>query len=234
MTTKTKAIIATPPFRMSYAHLITPRPYMEGGKPKGAPTYNVEMLVPDDDMGKFKLLTDDGWQETDLAALLVQMARDEWGQDFSVKDNVKFGGMKWPLMNGTKKADEGVEEKKDKEAYRGMTAIRIKSHEKFPPSLTIVRGGKLVTLDRNDDEDLALAKKLFASGSYAQANINIVPHDVDGKKYLTFYCNTIRMYKEGPKLGGMSDADRFDGIEGGTTDYDPTGGSTDLDDEIPF
>lgn len=234
MTSQNSALVRTPVFRMSYANIIEPRPYMENGKPKGKPNYNVEMLIPVDDMGSFYLRTGDEWVETDIAKHLVSMAKAEWGSDFSVKEAVKHGGMKWPIIDGTTKAVEGEKKGKKWDAYEGCKAIRIKSNEQYPPSMFVVEGGKLRELDRDVPADMMRARKLFVSGYYAKASCNIVPNDVDDRKYLTFYCNAIMFYKEGEKLGGMSPEDRFGGVDGGATDYDPTGGSRDLDDEIPF
>jgi hypothetical protein len=237
---KNAVLFRTPPFRMSYATLLKPRPYMENGKPKGAPAYNVEMLFDPADLDMFEIKENDEWTVASILHKLVAMAKAEWGDELDIKAACAHGGMKWPVTDGTAKFEEGKEKGKKWGAYEGKKIIRVKANEDYPPQLFHAVGGKIIELRRDNEADMAKAAQLFVSGYYAKANGNVVPHQVDGRKYLTFYVNAVMFYKEGERIGGQSGEDRFGGIDGGQEDYDPTTGSDagagggNVDDEIPF
>jgi len=233
--------LRTPKARMSYANLVEPRPFMKDGKPKGEPTFNVELLFDADDVnGGFDLSVDGEWNSgTKLPHLLVEMVKEKWGSDFEVKEAIKHGGLHWPIVDGTERS-----EKKPKlaEVYDGKKCIRVKSKEDIPPRLFARENGKIRELSRNDQRDLPIIKDLFASGNYVVCTVNAVCTEMDKTKYLTFYVNSVLFIEKGERLGGRSGDDMFSGIEGGETDVDPTAGMSDnsdnttddLDDEIPF
>lgn len=237
---KNTVLFRTPPFRMSYATLLKPRAFMENGVAKGDPTYSVEMLFDPADLDMFELKENDEWVVKPILNRLVAMCKAEWGEDFDIKAACEHGGMKWPVSDGTAKSKLGKEKGKKWDAYDGKKIIRTKANENYPPQLFHGHGGEIKELRRDIEADLAKAGQLFVSGYYAKANGNIVPLQVDGKKYLTFYINAVMFYKEGERIGGMSGEDRFGGIDGGQQDYDPTGGGDagagggNVDDEIPF
>ena len=224
-------LVRTPVFRMSYAKLDEPKPFMENGKPKGPPVYSVEQLFDPADLENFLVKRDGGWEECSYPRLLVELAKEEWGEDFNAAEATKHGGMKWPIQDGTQRAEDGKKRGKNWEAYRDKKAIRVKSAQDYPPKLFVTDAGKYRELDRDDDKDRAIIRKRFQSGHFAKANVTIKAVEVDGRKFLTHYVGAVLFWEEGEVIGGMDAEERFGGIEGGESFHDPTKG---MDDEIPF
>lgn len=238
--------VRTPVVRLSYANLVEPRQYKENGKPKGNPTYNCELLIPVDKANiSFELRNDEGgWDSIeDFKEFLMSVSREEWGSDFDVNGAVKHGGMKWPVQSGDK-IIEKKEKKTGKKAknmsqYEGVRVLRVKSVEQWPPRLYVRSQEGIVLLDRDKEEDMKKAKKLFQSGNYGILSLNLKCNEVDGRKFLTFYINDVLYDSKGGALGGADGNQVFAGYEGGESDTDPTQGmdedpSEGLDDEIPF
>ena len=98
------------------------------------------------------------------------------------------------------------------------------------PSLVDAKGsGTRRRYSYRDLLELKIIKKLFLPGNYAMLELSIVPNEVNGKCYLTFYVNHVRFKKVGDRIGGgNSMMDRFDGIDGGEGDVDPTAGDDDF------
>ena len=221
--------LRTPPVRLSYAHLIEPRQYKENGKPKGDPTFNTELILEADALEKFELLDEEReWTNVpNLAQLLAEVAKDEWGSDLDIEGAVKHGGMKWPIIDGNakiRKKEEGGKKASNMDQYRDRKVIRAKSSQKWPPRLHVHQGGEWKKLDRDNEDDMKEAKKLFTSGNYVVAILNLTPNEVDNRKYLTFYINDLMFYKKGDSLGGVDSATIFSGYEGGESNFDPSEG----------
>lgn len=239
--------VRTPVIRLSYAHLVEPKQYKENGVAKGAPTFNTEMIVDPDSMkGSFEVRDESGeWKKIeDFTAFLMDFAKSEWGSDFDINGAVKHGGMKWPIQDGNK-IIEKKETKSGKKAtrmeqYVDQRVLRSKSSEKSPPRLYMRGPDNIVLLDRDVEKDLKQARKFFNSGNYAVLSLNLVPNEVDERKYLTFYINDVLYHSKGERLGGVDGATVFSGYEGGESETDPSQGldqrdaSGDLSDEIPF
>lgn len=224
--------VRTPPVRLSYAHIIEPRQYKEDGKPKGPPTFNTEFIFDIEGLKGFQIRNEEGdWENVDeLKNLLAAVAKEEWGDDIDIAAVVKHGGMKWPIIDGNakiKKKEEGGKKARNMDQYSDKKVIRAKSAKDYPPGLHVPQGGEIKELDRDNDKDLAEAKKLFTSGNYVVAFLNLVPNEVDGRKYLTFYMNHLMFYKKGDRLGGVDSATIFSGYEGGEADFDPSEGVSD-------
>lgn len=235
MSTENRIVLRTPPFRMSYAKLIEPKPFLDPAtkQPKGDPTYNVDMLFSPDDLENFEQHVESGWEKCEIKRKLVELAKREWGSDFDIQGACKHGGMKWPVQSGDAVIEKKGESKN--EHLKGKVIIPAKATQAVPPELVVPEKGGFRSLSRSDPQDMNTAKELFASGHWARAWINLKPNLVDGRKYLTFYLDVVMFVKRDDKFGGMSDAERFKGIEGGSADHDPTEGmSSDIDDEIPF
>jgi hypothetical protein len=216
---------------MSYASLIEPKAYMQNGKAQGDPYYSVEAIFDPEDMDNFMVMTEGtGWEKCNFPAKLVELAKMEW-PNIVVKDAVAAKEMQWPVLDGTARADEAKAKDKNQEHFRGKKVVRFKASLKNPPDLVVAQNGEWVTLRRDAEKDLATMNNCFVSGYYAEANITCVPMTVTGTQYIPSYANAIAFDREGERLGGMSNEDRFGGVRGGQSDHDPTQG---LDDEIPF
>lgn len=219
-------ILITPVFRMSYPNLITPRKFND----KGEPRYTVDALFKPNDLTKFFLADDtveNGFREVDIRQVLVEIGKEKWPNK-SLKETLHKDG--WPLRVGDKKADEIEAKGKKGDAYRGHTVITMKASAAYPPNLKVKDKGKTVNLDLTNPEEKKRAEQLFIGGYYARAEVNAKAIDTPDN-YLTFYVNNLMFVKQGEKLGSGSALDRFDGIHGGDSDFDPTAG---LDDEISF
>ena len=179
--------LRTPKCRLSYAQLLEPAPYMENGKPKGDPMYGAELIFEASDAENFEVHIEregekPGYETVNLPILLVEMAKERWGEDFNVKEAVKHGGLFWPIADGNKKA-EG--KKRNAEAYEGKKVIRVKSKADIIPRLFVRTSGKIAELSRTDPTDVMKIKELFASGNYVVATLNAVAMSTPQGKYLT-------------------------------------------------
>lgn len=219
-------IFVLPPFRMSYPTLITPRQYQG----KGDKTFSCGMIFEPDALSKVHMLDDkaeNGFSEVDLATVLVALAKEKWS-GINVKEEF---AKTWPIKNGDTLAKKAEDKKKNADHLKGMKYLNAKSKENVRPKLVVFEGGTKVVLDPEVEADKKKVEKFFVAGSWAKAVVKVMPTEVNENKYLTFYLNELRYVKPGPRIGGVSIMDRFEGVTGGSSDHDPTAG---LDDEIPF
>ena len=228
-----KANLITPLFRLSYPKLDVPVPYMENGKQKGDPAFSMQMIFEQDALTKFKRASEDGsFEDVSVKKVCMELVEGKWpGQkpeEVFPKNNK--GKSQWPLKNGDKLIE--LENKKDKpkklDHLAGMIMIPAKCNQDYPPKLSYKEAGKLIKLDRDIPSDMKIIKRLFSGGNYCIAELNIIPLEVNGNNYLTFYVNHVQFRKEGEAIGGSSLMDRFDGIDGGEADIDPTDDGDDL------
>lgn len=232
MSSKTPSLLLrTPTFRMSHPNLVVAKPYVDPNTGrKGEPTFNAEMLIQPDDIAKFQVRRDSGWEDIDVQRAMAEVAKMEW-PDINIKEAVANRGLRWPLVDGNKKKAEREAKGKKGDAYEGVKVIPIKSKEDYPPQLFVVDNGKFRELNRDEAEDKRKAESLFVGGYYAKANVNVRAMETPQGRFVVFYVNGVVFVKQGERIGGMSPEERFGGIEGGMADYDPTDG---MDDEIPF
>lgn len=225
-------LLRTPVVRMSYPNLLTPKAFKDPNTGKeGAPMYNFEMIMTPEDLEKFEVLQEDGeWDSINVSHAMAQVAREEW-PGIDLKETVKHKSLRWPLKDGNQKKAEREAKGKKGDVYEGMKVIPVKASEKYPPQLYVVENGKFRELSRTDDGDRQKIEQLFVAGFYVKANVNVTTAFLNDIKYVTFYVNAVVFIREGERIGGMTAEQRFGGIEGGESDYDPTEG---LDDEIPF
>lgn len=221
-------------FILSFPNLLTPKQYQG----KGDPFFSMEMIFDTPDLEKFRLWNDESgtFEEIDIKRLLVELAKEKW-PDINVKEAVVHGGLFWPVKNGDKHADgREAKGKKNNDHYRGMSIINAKSSADYPPRLYYMDGKLRRQVDRVTDAGKQVVSQKFYGGAKCFAELNVVAQETPQGKYLSFYVNAVRFVKDGERLGGMSAMDRFDGIHGGESDYDPTDGMSDEidDDEIPF
>lgn len=228
-------LVITPPFILGYPNVIQPRQYMEGGKPKGDPKFSMEMIFAPDDMGKFKIPTaDGGFEDADLAQLYVRAGKRAFGEDFNAKKSVEARALKWPIVTGealiAKKLEKG-KKRENLDHYDGKRIVSATCSQSYPPSLKYTEGGERKNVHRGLDAEEAKAKNLFYGGAVCIAELSIKGTEVDERMHLVTYFNSVLFVRNGERLGGGSLMDRFDGIDGGESDHDPTAG---MDDDIPF
>lgn len=231
-----KISILTPNFRMSYPKLDKPVPFMRNGKPQGDPKFSLQMIFQPEDMGKFKMVGDgDEIVDVDISKVCKDLAMKRWpGRELPDLFPKKSNGLtNWPIKKGDTLVQlEGNKAKpKNVDHLEGMYVITATGSAKYPPQLRYRDKGQIVTLDRESEADMKIVKKLFGVGGYyASAEISLMAHEVDDKCYVTFYLNKVMFKKEGERLGGQSLMDRFDGLDGGESDVDPTAGDNDFGD----
>lgn len=232
-------VVITAPFIISFPNLLVAKPYMENGKPKGDPQYTFE--------GISELATLADWQQVNkdtgefdvinVEKRLVALAKEQWGEDFSVKDSVKHGGLSWPFKSGDKKADEKGEKG---EHYRGKKFWRAKALAEIngtpnSPDLWVAVDGSIERLVRGTTAGDQRITQLFYGGAVCTAELGAVAGETAQGKYVTLYANAVVFQEDGPRLGGGSNIERMYGVKGGQSAIDPTKGmNKDLDDEIPF
>lgn len=225
-------LLRTPVVRMSYPNLLTPKKFKDpkSGR-EGNPMYNFEMIMTPENLDEFKVLRDDGnWEDINVSHAMAEVAKKEW-PGIDLKEAVGNKSLRWPLKDGNQKKAEREANGKKGDVYEDMKIIPVKATEKWPPQLYVVEGGKFRELSRSDEKDRAKIEQVFVAGFYVKANVNVTTAFLNEIKYVTFYVNAVMFIREGERIGGMTAEQRFGGIEGGESDYDPTEG---LDDEIPF
>lgn len=235
----TSVTLITAPFILSYPKLLTPEPYMENGKPKGDPMYSFEGISDKDSLSEWQevnRVTGD-FDTINVEKRLVALAKEQWGEDFSVKEAAKHGGLSWPFKSGDKKADDKGEKG---EHYRGRRFWRAKALHEIngnpnAPDLWVVTDGGIERVVRGTTAGNQRAQALFYGGAVCTAELNAVAGETAQGKYITFYVNAVVFQEDGERLGGGSNIERMYGVKGGKSQIDPTAGMPkDLDDEIPF
>lgn len=228
--TASNLLLRSPMFRMSYPNLIEARPYKDANGPKGEPRFDCECIFDPDALDKFMVRRGEEWVEANLKALMVEVAKAEWS-GIDVKAAVANHGLGWPIVSGDKKVETAAAKGRKAEHYAGKVILPVKSSNKFPPTLNRVKDGKIVELRRSDAADMTEAKELFQAGAFAKGSFNLKAVEMAGSKYIVVYANAFLFVKPGPRIGGISAEERFGGVEGGESSYDPTEG---MDDEIPY
>lgn len=231
--------LISPLVRISRVQLDVPRIYKDPatGKENGEPKFGLTMLLDPADIGKFRKEVDGKLVEVNVTEVCKELAKQKW-PELTLQEmfpKKPSGDSDWPIKNGDKIIELNAKKAKPKKLdfLAGKVQIGTSASHKVPPRLSYFDPvqGKNVTLDRDNPEDMKKIKKLFLSGNYGFCEISIVPNEVNGKCYLTFYLNHIRYKKEGERIGGGSSMmDRFDGIDGGEGDFDPTAGDDDFGD----
>lgn len=227
-------VLLTPVFRMSFPQLVTAAQYRgPNNVPQGEFYFNTEMLFEAADLEKFQVINPETgeFEFVDVRVVASQLAKKKW-DGIVVKEAVADKSLHWPIHNGDQHADKKEAAGKSAEYYRDKRFLRTKALKKFAPSLKYLNGKEKVDLNRGMDSDMDKAEALFVGGNYAFAEVSLVANETAQGRYLTFYINSVCFVKPGERFGGGGSLmNRYDGIEGGVTDHDPTAG---MDEEIPY
>lgn len=229
--------VFAPEFRLSFPNLVIARKFKENGVEKGDPKFDTSMIFGKDSMTKFRKLDPsnaDKLVTCDIREEAKALIKAKWPEMQFTDPALEtfFPRAGWPFKSGDTIAKEMEAKKKDGSAYVGAVVINANSAEGYAPTLKTTVGKTIVQLSRQKDEDMAKAKTLFVGGHYAIAELNMKPGIFAKKPYIKFYLTMVRFTREGERFGGKGLSDRFDGIEGGESQVDPTQGMADS--EIPY
>lgn len=237
------ATFFTAPFILSYPKLVKAEAYMEDGKPKGEPHYSLEAISAKDSLAEWAEVDRDAGdinEGVNIQARCVALCKEMFGSDFNPAEAEKHGGLSWPFKDGDKRAEEKGQKG---EHYRGKKFWRAKAKEyingqRNEVTLYVNEGDGVRRLIPGTTEgDREIGQK-FYGGAICTAEVNVVAGETAQGKYVTFYVNSVIFQDDGDRLGGESNVERFYGVKGGSSDYNPSkgmsGGNNNLDDEIPF
>jgi hypothetical protein len=246
-------ILLTDKFILSYPKLDVPKPYFnqETQQEQGDPVYSFEAISSLDSLDNWGIL-EKGASEIvhgNVEKRLVLLAKEAWGDGFNCAESVKHGGLKWPFKYGDAQADakgEKAAHYRGKKFWRAKALAEIKGSPNEPSLYEASKDGSLIPILKSTETGRRRINDLFYGGAICTAELNCVPYEIGktvedpGKKYMTFYVNSVVFEENGERLGGGNNMERMRGIHGGKSQTDPTAGmSTDLpedvgDDEIPF
>ena len=235
------ATFFTAPFVLSYPKLTKAEPYMEDGKPKGEPHFSLEAISAKDSLMEWIEVDREGGdfkEGVNVQKRLVELCKELFGQDYNVVEAEKHGGLKWAFKEGDTRADEKGQKG---EHYRGKKFWRAKAKEYINGTRNEVilyareEGGVRRILPGTTEGDREIAQK-FYGGAIVTAEVNASVGETEFGRYTTFYLNSVIFESDGDRLGGESNVERFYGVKGGQSDYNPAKGmgDNDLDNEIPY
>lgn len=229
--------VMTKPAPLVWAHLVTPRPERVVQGEKYASQYEATFLFAAD--------------HPDLAAIRQLLGKTASGFDkFADKLQANkaagrppFDGLKFPLENGNKLAEQGAAKGKDREFARGMGLLKGKANVAkrdgtplSPPRLVVLQNGRYVRY--NEEHERPLAKKFFYSGVLAIGTFAFVPYTGMGGG-ITCYLNEVLSLNAGDKIATgvddeakYGDPNTFKGYIGQVSAEDPMAGAEAA--EIPW
>jgi len=229
-----KARVISSLFRMNFPKLDVPKAFDD--KKDAKLKFSTQMLFDPAKLADFNIDNGHGgFDKVDITKLCKDLAYQKWpdikGDPDAFKEHFRKlkGGSNWPIRKGetviaelTKKNQAKGKKVPDLSYLEGMVQINASSNEEMPPVLSYKEAGKTVELDRSNPDHMRKIKKLFTGGNYAIAELTVIPQETDAGHYITFYLNHVVFRKEGERLGGGGGLmSRFDGIDGGETDFDP-------------
>jgi len=197
---------------MSWPKLFEPEQFTDKktGKTSGNAYYSAQFTI-DPNSDDFKA----------LKAASAEVAKARW-------PSRELKEIRWPWVNGTKKADDRkTKGKEDGEYQRGKAVITSKSGEEYRPRLAVWDGR---SIDLTDDILISKYKSWFFSGAEVLVEWNLKAYDGVGANPdgITAYLNLVLSTGKGDKLagGGAPASEVFKGYVGHATEEDPT--------DIPF
>lgn len=246
---KKKSInMLSPKVRLSYPKLVVAEFFKDPntGAVADKATFTTELLCPDDEIAKFRT-----WDESEAEGKWVynhihnfckEAALDHFGPDFDVNETIKHGGISWPVQSSGKYITDRIARsggRLDEEKlahYDGHFIVKAKALAEingraYSPTLSYYNeAGERVTLkDTTSKDGISFAESKFYGGAWAVLELSAVAGAVGQNKYVTLYINHVIFISDDEKFGGGPRlADRFEGIAGGASDYDPTQGMDDV------
>lgn len=202
------------PQRAVFINAFEPKAFMKDGKPKGDPKYSITFVIPPNTPEL------EGLKKAAAAA-----ARAKW-------PTRNLSELAFPFTNGDRAAEKSAAKGKDGGFYKGQVVFKTRS--KYPPTLSVIAGGKLIVLET--DALKAQWKSKFYNGCWGVGAVNFVPYDGENDKDgITAYIQSFLWVKDGERIGGRDQAEVFKDYMGTVSNEDPFGGAPGgLDDEIPF
>ncbi len=243
---KRKAItMLSPKVRLSYPKLVTAEFFKDPhtGAVADKATFTTEMLCPDGDVDKFRTWdeVEGKWVYNHIHGFCSEAALGHFGADFNVNETIKHGGISWPVQSSGKYIADRIAKsggKLDEEKlahYDGSYIVKAKAlavinGRAYAPALSYYNeAGERVTIDTSTDAGKSFAESKFYGGAWAVLELSAVGGAVGPNKYVTLYINHVIFISDGEKFGGGPRlADRFEGVAGGASDYDPTEGMDDV------
>jgi hypothetical protein len=210
--------------------VITPEAYknVKTGQPLGEPAWSVTAL-----------LDPEGPDLKAIKAQTVRMCAEAW-PGLDIRKAVADGILHLPwttgeaeIMSKTAKLEKAG--KKYAGAYDYMIGkVLLKTSAKTrAPGLAIFLNEEKIELAT--DQQKQLHKGKFYSGVLGAVEINLGTWTMEsGLKYVKAYLQAVLSTGTGKQLGAKSALETFSGFAGKVVAEDPTKGSSDLDDEIPF
>ena len=208
---------ASEPSIGTFLNLVTPKRVSQSSNE--VPTYS----------GNFEMPAD-GKDLPRLRAAIAEAARELFpGLDLGAA--IKSGEFIVPLQSGDMLADKAQAKSKAtgkerlREWSRGKFVLVSRSKEDYPPSLTIVSGGKVVDVS-DADARKAIGSKHFFSGQRVLFGVCLKAYHavgVTGKPGVKAYLQVVHSCGGGEKLfGGADPTERFSAVYGLESQEDPT------------
>jgi len=229
----------TAPFVLSYPKRITPAKFKDkAGVEKGDPHYSFEGISEPASLKLWKQIDREAGtlkDDIDIERVLVALAKKAW-PEINVKEAVASKELKWPFKSGTKLAEakEGKADHYDgKKYWRAKAKDNIKGRV-FVPNLYEGHPDGVILLDRGVPSFKEKIGDLFYAGAWCTAEVTAATGDTGGR-YITLYLNAVVFEDHGERIQVYEgNIEKFRGVRGGSTDYDPTEGmDSGIDDELP-
>lgn len=211
---------------MVWPKVITPEAYAPKGKAKGKPKFSAQYL-----------LDPEGADYQAIKTKAVAAAKAVWpGADIGAL--YREGKLHMPFEKGdiviekkiTKAKEEGKEYNPESDAHLvGKIVLSTSTGEGYPPKLSyLAPNGAVLDVDRLDPAQLAMHKGKFYGGVQAAYSVALKGTEVDGKKFVSAYLQSVMSANRGKQIGGRLASETFSGFAGKVSEADPTVG-TDID-----
>lgn len=202
------------PVRGVYLNVFEAKAFKKNGKEVGEAKFGVTLMMEPDHP-----------ELKGLKAKMGEAAKAKW-------PSRPLSELKFPLSSGDKAAEKAKAKGKNRDFMKGLLVLTARS--KFPPVLSVLENGKIITLE--SDMAKAKYKAKFYSGCVVAASVNFVAYDSDdGDDGVTAYIQSLLWVKDGERIGGRDQAEVFKSYQGTTTAEDPLAEDAGVaDDEIPY